>query len=67
MKWLNNWLYGLEQRFAKWRKQNSTAYKAGRLARRHGQHKHENPFNPYSENAQRWFDGWFDEGNGRGD
>lgn len=63
MKWLNNWLYGIEQ----WIESYLHSYKAGQVARRENKHYNENPYKPGTLAYHRWKLGWLTEGNGRGD
>ena len=62
-KKLDAWLYGIEQRIAKWKRSRTPEYRAGRKAHRDWKHWNQNPYKPATEQFRLWLDGWMDEEN----
>lgn len=59
---IDAWLYGIEQRIAKWKRSRTPEYRFGANARLLGVPRQANPYLFAStEKAGLWLEGWIDE------
>lgn len=61
MRKINAWLYGIEQRVAKWKRSRTPEYRAGKKAYRDWKHWNQNPYAKTTEEHRLWREGWLDE------
>lgn len=60
-KKLDAFFYGIEQRYAKWKRTRTPEYRAGRKAHRDWLNQWQNPHAPGTEQRDLWLEGWMSE------